>query len=142
MLSRTYDPCIDNETDDDDENESASGLRLGLARLGLIGLNVIVWLVAAVVALEWLAAREHPAGNSSMHLLHGEPGLGSKSLKVSPDGVKLQRPTRPGTSLCGKLRTSGEYTTLSQRRGLCSDDGFSPDGRFLVSGGNCLTFGT
>ena len=139
MLSRTYDPCIDNETDDDDENESAMGLRLGLARLGWKSLNVIVWLVAAVVALEWLAAREHPAGNSSMHLLHGEPGLGSKSLKVSPDGVKFATTNTSGHVALWDANNEWGYTTLFNDGGYARTTAFSPDGRFLVSGGNCLT---
>jgi WD40 repeat protein len=139
MLRRTDDSWVVSETEDDDE--FATSLRVGLARLGWNSLKGMAWLVAAVLALEWFADRERPADNGAMRmrLLHGEPGLGSKSLRVSPDGVKFATTDTSGHVALWHGNDEWGHTTLFKDGGYARATAFSPDGQFLVSGGSCLT---
>jgi WD40 repeat protein len=138
MLRRPDDSRAVSETDDD---EFGTSLRVGLARLGWNSLKGMVWLVAAVLALEWFADRERPVDNTAMRmrLLHGEPGLGTKSLKVSPDGVKFATTDTSGHVALWHGNDEWGHTTLFNHGGYARTTAFSSDGRFLVSGGSCLT---
>jgi WD40 repeat protein len=140
MLRRTNDSRVIDETDEDDD--SWTSLRVGLARFGWNVLKGMVCLVAAVLALEWFADRERPADNRAMlmRLISGEPGYGSKSLKVSPDGATFATTDTAGHVALWHGNDEWGHITLSNHGGYARTTAFSPDGRFLVSGGSCLTF--
>ena len=76
---------------------------------------------------------------AAMRLLHGEPGVGSKSLKVSPDGVKFATTDTSGHVALWHTNNEWGHTTLFNHGGYARTTTFSPDGRFLVGGGSCLT---
>jgi WD40 repeat protein len=137
MFRRADDSRLGNETDDQEEYEPS--LRIGLVRLGWNCLKGMAWLVAAVVALEWFAAGVRPPANSAMRVLHGEPGVGSKSLKVSPDGVKFATTDTAGNVVLWQTSDEWGNTTLLNHGGYAKTTTFSPDGRYLVSCGSSLT---
>ena len=138
MLRRADDSRVDSQTDDDDEFGTSA---IGLARLGWNSLKGMAWLVAAVLALEWFVDRERPADNRAiqMRLLHGEPGFGSRSLRVSPDGAKFATTDTSGHVALWHGNDEWGHTTLFNHGAFARTTAFSPDGRFLVSGGSCLT---
>ena len=137
MLRRAADSRVVNETDEADESEPM--LRAGLARLAWNGLKCMAWLVAVILALEWFMARERPAEDRAMRVFHGELGLGGKSLKVSPNGVNFATTDMSGHVALWDANSEWGHTTLFNRGGYARTTTFSPDGRYLVSGGSCIT---
>lgn len=137
MFRRTDDSRPIDETDDLDEFEP--GLRVVLAKLGWIILKGVALLVAAILALECFAARARPADERAMRVLHGELGVGSKSLKVSPDGAKFATTDTSGHVALWHTNNEWGYTTLCNHGGYAKTTTFSPDGRYLVSGGTSIT---
>jgi WD40 repeat protein len=137
MFRRADDSRLIDEMDDQEDSEPR--LRVGLARLGLISLKGVACLAAAVLAFEWFADRERPADDSVMRLLRGELGVGSRSLKVSPDGAKFATTDTSGHVALWHTNNAWGRTTLFNHGGFARTTAFSPDGRFLVSGGSCVT---
>jgi WD40 repeat protein len=125
--------------DTDDQEDFESGLCGGLARLAWISLKGMACLVAAVLVLESFVARDRTAADSAIRLFHGELGVGSKTLKVSPDGVTLATTDTSGHVALWHTNNERGYTTLFNHGGYAKTTTFSPDGRFLVSGGSCIT---
>jgi len=137
MFRRADDSRLNDETDDLDESEPS--LHVVLTKLGWIILKGMAVLVAALLVLEWFAARERPADDATIRLLHGELGVGSKSLKVSPDGAKFATTDTSGHVTLWHTNNEWEHATLFNHGGYAKTTTFSPDGRFLVSGGSCIT---
>jgi WD40 repeat protein len=137
MLRRVDDSRPGDETDNIDDSESS--LRVLLAKLGLISLKGMAWLITAVLTFEWLSNRERPADDAAMRLLRGEPGVGSKSLKVSPNGVKFATTDTLGRVALWQTEDEWGHATLFNQGGFARTTTFSPDGRFLVSAGSRLT---
>jgi WD40 repeat protein len=137
MFRRADDSRPIDETDDLDESEPS--VRIVLTKLGWIILKGMALLVAALLALEWFVARERPADNAAIRLLRGELGVGSKSLKVSPDGVRFATTDTSGHVALWHTNDEWEHATLFNHGGYAKTTTFSPDGRFLVSGGSCIT---
>jgi WD40 repeat protein len=129
------------ETQPNDENdEFASSWGVVLVRIGKFGLKCLAVLVAAIVAIEWYVARtEIPTDHGAMHLLRGEAGVGSKSLRVSADGRTFATTDTYGRVALWDGNQSWSHTTLVSHGGFARTTTFSPDGRFLVAAGSHLT---
>jgi WD40 repeat protein len=112
--------------------------RIGVAKFGLIGLRSLGLIMAALVGVAWLSEREPHTDGAHRQLLTGEPGGGTVSLAVSPDGEKIAT-----TDFRGHLalwHTDGGWWSekVIELGGYAYTSAFSPDGRFLAGGGESV----
>jgi WD domain, G-beta repeat len=112
--------------------------RIGVAKFGLIGLRSLGLIMAALVGVAWLSEREPRTNGAHRHLLPGEPGGGSRSLAVCPDGGKIA--TIDCRGHLALWHTDGGWWSekLFELGGDAYPSAFSPDGRFLAGGGESV----
>jgi dipeptidyl aminopeptidase/acylaminoacyl peptidase len=115
-----------------------SRARVGIAKLGLISLKGLGLIVAAMLTAALFSDREPRRDNALRQVLPGEPGSGNLSLAVSPDGARIA--TTESRGHLALWHTDDGWWSEERLRvgGFAQTAVFSPDGRFLASGGACL----